>query len=141
MCTIRDTADVTNLNLGISDKQEEENEQTASPKKGQIDDATPTIYYGEETEQELVNWEEIFFKHLAETRLLEKKREEQIEKSWALLRECKDFLRENDKKWKLETELPMMKRKVEEKKRPKIYGVYFNKAILAQAPGPPSKLK
>ena len=121
-----DTAlDLDRLTEGMENNPEnvEPNRQSASPKKGQLEDVTPTIYYGEETEQELVNWEEIFYKHLEETRLLEKKREEQIEKkekkekSWALLRECKDFLRENDKKWKLETELPMMKRKVEEKNK------------------------
>jgi hypothetical protein len=48
----------------------------------------------------VVNWEEIFLNHLAETRRLEKEKEDLMdkaetkEKSWELLKECKKFLDE-----------------------------------------------
>ena len=38
------------------------------------------IYYGEEEEVEMTNWEEIFLRHVEETRRLDKIREDQIEK-------------------------------------------------------------
>ena len=73
---------------------------------------------------ELVDWEDIFKKHLEETRKIEKEREEKIDtaekktKSWLLLRECTRFLRENEKKWQfLNNQMPKMKRKEEEKTR------------------------
>ena len=39
------------------------------------------IYYGEEEEVEMTNWEDIFKKHVAETRKLDNIREEKIEKA------------------------------------------------------------
>ena len=80
--------------------------------------------YGEEKTHELVDWEEIFLNHLEETRKLEKERQEKKERaekkeqSWLLLRECRQFLRENEKTWKfLENEKPKMKKKQEDKNR------------------------
>ena len=66
------------------------------------------IYHGQEQEVELVDWEEIFKNHIAETRRLEneriekKERSEKKEKIWELLRECTRFLKENEKTWKIE---------------------------------------
>ena len=57
-------------------------------------DSQEAIYYGENEEVELTNWEEMFKNHVEETKMLEKVREEKIEKadkkekSWELLRVC-----------------------------------------------------
>ena len=73
---------------------------------------------------EIINWEEIFHKHLEENREIERARQEKIEKkekkeqSWQLLRECRNFLRENEKTWKfIENEKPKLKKKAEEKNK------------------------
>ena len=79
--------------------------------------------YGEERDAEVVDWEEKFKEHLEETRKLERDRQEKIEQaekkenSWALLRECTSFLRENEKNWKFDTDRPKLKKKQEEKER------------------------
>ena len=80
---------------------------------------------GEEvTNCEMIDWESVFQKHLEETRELERCRKEKIERaekkeqSWLLLRECKEFLRDNEKTWHfLDNEKPKMKKKQEEKNR------------------------
>ena len=72
---------------------------------------------------EMINWEEIFHKHLEETRKLERERQEKIEKaeqkekSWELLRECTSFLKENEKSWKFDRDMPKLKKKQEDKER------------------------
>ena len=81
------------------------------------------IYYGEEEEVELINWEEEFKKHLEETKRMNSEREEKIEraakmeKSWELLRECSNFLRDNEKKWLIDGETTKQKTKAENKAR------------------------
>ena len=77
------------------------------------------IYQGQEEKVEMVDWEEIFKSHIAETRKLEKERidkkerAENKEKSWELLRECTRYLKDNEKKWKIEEE----ERKTERQKK------------------------
>ena len=82
------------------------------------------VHLGETETHEMVDWEHIFHKHLEETREMEKARMEQIEKaekkeqSWQLLRECRNYLRENENHWQfLNNEKPKMKKKQEEKNR------------------------
>ena len=76
------------------------------------------------TNCEMIDWESAFKKHLEDTREMERCRAEKIEmaqkkeQSWLLLRECKEFLRDNEKTWQLlENEKPKMKKKQEEKNR------------------------
>ena len=82
------------------------------------------VQQGEATNCEMIDWEPVFKKHLEETRELERCRKEKIERaekkeqSWLLLRECKEFLRDNEKTWHfLDNEKPKMKKKQEEKNR------------------------
>ena len=81
------------------------------------------IYYGEEEEVEMTNWEEIFLRHVEETRRLDKIREDQIEKadkkekSWELHRECTAFLEENETTWILESGGHKLRQKQENKNR------------------------
>ena len=64
----------------------------------------------EQKETELVNWEEIFRVHVAETIRLEREtasrmeKSQKNEKSWELLRLCKEYLKENEQAWKQEGE-------------------------------------
>ena len=83
------------------------------------------IYLGQEQEVELVDWEEIFKNHIAETRRLEKEiekkeRSEKKEKSWELLRECTRFLKENEKTWKIEEHDRKSERQQKEEKNRKL---------------------
>ena len=86
-------------------------------------DSQEAIYYGEDEEVELTNWEEMFKNHIEETKLLEKVREEKIEKadkkekSWELLRVCTAFIKENESSWTMETGGPRLKQKIENKNR------------------------
>ena len=95
--------------------EQEENEKDEEPERH--------AQYGQEEHHELVDWEEIFHKHLEETRQIEQRRQEQMEKaekkekSWQLLRECTSFLRENEKNWKFDSEKPKLKKKLEERNR------------------------
>ena len=71
----------------------------------------------------MMNWEIEFAKHVEETRRIEREIEIQIEKkikkekSWELLRECTNFIRENEKNWILGCETKKEKTKVENRKR------------------------
>ena len=82
-----------------------------------------TRHPAEERLVEMVNWEEIFHKHIEETRTLERERQEQVEKAqknekrWEMLRECTAFLKENEKSWKFESNKPQLKKKKEDKTR------------------------
>ena len=64
--------------------------------------------YGDTEEVELVNWEEAFTQHIEETKRLNKEKEELLEKknkkqkSWEMLRTCVEYIKENEKKWKVE---------------------------------------
>ena len=69
------------------------------------------VYHGQEQQEaETVDWEEIFKVHVAETRRLEREaaarieRSQKSEKSWELLRLCKEYLKENEQTWKQEGE-------------------------------------
>ena len=42
---------------------------------------------------------------------------EKKEKSWELLRECTNFLKQNEKNWKVEADRPRLKKKQEDKNR------------------------
>ena len=82
--------------------QEQQAQELTSP------DKIPEVYYGQEHEVELVNWEEMFKAHVAETKRLQQESETRIEKaqksqkSWEFLNECTRYLKENDKSWKQE---------------------------------------
>ena len=91
------------------ERKESEQEQETSTQQTEPHEYHP-VYYGQTVEVELVNWEEKFQKHVEEMAQIEKEREERIEdaqkkeKSWELLRECRKFLMENEKNWKIESE-------------------------------------
>ena len=99
----RTSRDIREMMNGES--QEETAEEKVEMQEKRQEQENPTnkgIFYGEEREVELINWEVEFERHVRETREAEKERENQIErktkkeKSWELLRECTKFLRENE---------------------------------------------
>ena len=92
------------------DAQEQETEQEHQAQGLTPPGKIPEVYYGQEQEVELVNLEEMFKAHVAETTRLQQESETRIEKaqksekSWELLKECTRYLNENDKSWEKEGE-------------------------------------
>ena len=83
--------------------------QQDQPAQQEHEQEQETDSYGQEAaEGELVDWATIFKAHMEETRRMNREREEKIEKaqkkekSWELLRECTNYLKENEKAWKQE---------------------------------------
>ena len=113
----------------IRDASEKEQEEGKPLEVGSSMDTTPPevpaperhAQHGEQVSNcEMIDWESTFKKHLEDTREIERCRAEKIERaqkkeqSWILLRECKEFLRDNEKTWQLiENEKPKMKKKQE----------------------------
>ena len=102
------TQDITELFTQQEKTQPGVQEQEESQETNKSQTTPPTVYYGQEEEVEMTNWEENFRAHIEETNRLEKEGEDKIERadkkeqSWQLLRECTRFLRENEKCWKEE---------------------------------------
>ena len=71
---------------------------------------TSHIVYGELEEVEVINWDEAFKQHLEESARLQQEIDERLEaqnkkkQSWELLRTCVDFIKTNEKIWKIEEE-------------------------------------
>ena len=89
-----------------------------------VEEETRVVIQGPEEEVELTDWQEAFKDHILETRRLEreklelKQRAEKKEQSWELLRQCTQFLKENESKWKNEEEdRKTEKQRKEEKNR------------------------
>ena len=81
-------------------KQKKKQQEDADPEQRTKEDVRRVVQGPEETVK-LVDWQEMFTQHIAETRrkerdrLAKKQLAEKKEESWSLLRECIKFLKEN----------------------------------------------